>query len=70
MEQRKYPKLSHRAVDYVGVSHHPGRRCALCKHFIDSDPPACEGVQSPIDRRGWCDQFAFENEARKSGMRG
>lgn len=63
-------KLSHRTVDYMGVSPHPGRHCSVCEHYIKADPPRCEGVQSPIAPKGWCMKFEFEGAAKRSGMRG
>ncbi len=49
-------KRTHASVDYV--EHATGDdHCAICKHFIKGNPPACTGVKSPIAATGWCKRF-------------
>ena len=51
-------KATHAEVHYVAVSQKGAKRCVVCKHFLA--PNACEGVQSPISPRGWCERFGFK----------
>ena len=58
IEKHEAEKATHAEVHYVAVSQKGARRCAVCKHFIA--PNACQGVQSPISPRGWCERFGFK----------
>lgn len=56
MEKPASEKLTHAAVEYENRSTHDGN-CAACKHFIEANPPRCEGIKSPISSKGWCIRF-------------
>lgn len=57
MELPSTQKRTHEAVHYEHPSGHGRERCAVCAHFISSNPPRCEGVQSPIRPEDWCKRF-------------
>jgi hypothetical protein len=59
-EKPEAKKLSHKAVDYESPSEHDGQRCGGCRHYIETKPPRCEGVQCPIRVGDWCHNFDKE----------
>lgn len=59
MERPADKKSPHAEVKYEEESSHQGK-CSRCEHFIDTNPPRCETVASPIAARGWCERFELD----------
>ena len=59
-EKPENKKFTHDEVGYEFPSTHPNERCGNCENFIpatDKTPPACKGVQRPIQIQAWCHRW-------------
>jgi hypothetical protein len=59
-EKPESKKFNHGEVGYEFPSTHPNERCGNCENFIpatDKTPPACKGVQRPIQIQAWCHRW-------------
>ena len=76
-EKSEKSKFTHDEVGYESPSTHLNEHCGNCENFIpatDKTPPACKGVQRPIQIQAWCHRwngvtkpsYAVAHDARKT----